>query len=158
MKKLIVAVLAAVTALALVACGGGGGNAGGGSAASGGSAGSGSGAAPAPAGETITIKMSTYDSDQGSLTSKIRVFQDKLVELSGGTIQFDFYTGGQLAAVFEEYAFLSSGAIDMCFFLPGPNTANNPFVYGVEGAGDQTVARDCMLSLYFKLLIFGIYP
>ena len=100
--------------------------------------------------ETLTLKMACFSGEETFFSQKCVIWQNKVKELSGGTIDFDYYPGGTLCAINEEYDFLGSGVIDVAFFMPAPNTSIIPYSYGVEGAGDVDLAADCMRSIYLE--------
>jgi len=126
MKKLLAVLLAAVMVCVLGACGS--------SSSSGGNA-AGSGADVAPSGETVTLTMSMFDSG-GSFNDQIaQMFIDKVDELSGGTVQFQYFNNGSFCSLFEDYDYVCNGTVDCSWTYPGPNMT--VFPWGYANVGNQ---------------------
>ncbi len=77
--------------------------------------------------EIITLRCGLNNPDSHPLVQSMFEFNEILKEKSGGRIEIDFFTGGQLGDKATQMQSLQTGALDMYMIMPGM-IAN----YGVE--------------------------
>ena len=106
MKKLFALLLTLVMALSLAACGGGNGGA------------SSSGGSSSDGGAKV-LRLSTHLSGDHSTMQMAAKFKDILKEKSGGTLDVEFYTDGQLGGQTENCESLKNGTVDMTIIDTG---------------------------------------
>jgi len=116
MKKFFALLLTLTIVLSLAACGGGGASSSGGDAQqSGGSSGS-----------AKVLRLSTHLSGDHSTMQMAQKFKDILKEKSGGSLDVEFYTDGQLGGQTENCESLKSGTVDMTIIDTGTLANYNP--------------------------------
>lgn len=109
MKKLLTLILALSMTLSLAACGGSSSS---GSSTSGETSGD---AAP----ETKVLRLSTHLSIDHSTMQMAQKFKELLAEKSGGTLDVEFYTDGQLGGQTENCESMKAGSVDMSIIDSG---------------------------------------
>lgn len=116
MKKLLTLILALSMTLSLAACGGSSSS---GSSTSGETSGD---AAP----ETKVLRLSTHLSIDHSTMQMAQKFKELLAEKSGGTLDVEFYTDGQLGGQTENCESMKAGSVDMSIIDTGTLANYNP--------------------------------
>ena len=116
MKKLFALLLALAMTLSLAACGGKKDEA---------PASSDKPATEAPA-EKKVLRLSTHLSIDHSTMQMAQKFKELLVEKSGGTLDVEFYTDGQLGSQTENCESLKAGTVDMTIIDTGTLANYNP--------------------------------
>lgn len=116
MKKLLTLILALSMTLSLAACGGSSSS---GSSTSGETSGD---AAP----ETKVLRLSTHLSIDHSTMQMAQKFKELLAEKSGGTLDVEFYTDGQLGGQTENCESMKAGSVDMSIIDSGTMANYNP--------------------------------
>ena len=110
MKKICALLLTFAMVLYLAACGGGNGDSAGGDSASG---------ASSSGGDAKVLRLSTHLSGDHSTMQMAAKFKDILKEKSGGTLDVEFYTDGQLGGQTENCESLKNGTVDMTIIDTG---------------------------------------
>nr|WP_325204623.1 TRAP transporter substrate-binding protein [uncultured Oscillibacter sp.] len=113
MKKICAWLLALVMALSLAACGGNDGN---GGATSGNTS----------SGGAKVLRLSTHLSGDHSTMQMAEKFKEILKEKSGGSLDVEFYTDGQLGGQTENCESLKAGTVDMTIIDTGTLANYNP--------------------------------
>lgn len=113
MKKLFALLLTLVMALSLAACGGGNGGA------------SSSGGSSSDGGAKV-LRLSTHLSGDHSTMQMAAKFKEILKEKSGGSLDVEFYTDGQLGGQTENCESLKAGTVDMTIIDTGTLANYNP--------------------------------
>ena len=113
MKKLFALLLTLVMALSLAACGGGNGGA------------SSSGGSSSDGGAKV-LRLSTHLSSDHSTMQMAAKFKEILKEKSGGSLDVEFYTDGQLGGQTENCESLKAGTVDMTIIDTGTLANYNP--------------------------------
>ncbi|MCQ6275378.1 TRAP transporter substrate-binding protein DctP [Bacillus sp. V3B] len=67
--------------------------------------------------EKIVIKMADHFPTGHFLLDMTQTFMDRAVELSGGKIKFEYYSGGQLGTINESAGLVKDGAVDIAYAL-----------------------------------------
>ena len=145
MKKLFALLLALVMTLSLAACGGSKTEA---PAADSGSS-SDQTTTEAPA-EAKVLRLSTHLSIDHSTMQMAQKFKELLVEKSGGTLDVEFYTDGQLGGQTENCESLKAGTVDMTIIDTGTlanyNTAagllDMPYLFSSKEQAVEAVSGD----------------
>lgn len=117
MKKICALLLTFAMVLSLAACGGGNGDSAGGDSASG---------ASSSGGDAKVLRLSTHLSGDHSTMQMAAKFKDILKEKSGGTLDVEFYTDGQLGGQTENCESLKNGTVDMTIIDAGTLANYNP--------------------------------
>lgn len=117
MKKLFALLLALTMTLSLAACGG---SQDGGTAPSDNQSGTGASA------EKTVLRLSTHLSIDHSAMQMAQKFKELLAEKSGGTLDVEFYTDGQLGGQTENCESLKAGTLDMTIIDTGTLANYNP--------------------------------
>lgn len=79
-------------------------------------------------GETIVLKIANSYNVNEMGGKAIAYFADYIEEHTGGSVKFERYMGGTLCALPEEFAFCSSGAIDVCTILQDMFISAVPYI------------------------------
>lgn len=136
MKKFFALLMSLAMVLSLAACGGGeateeGGGDGGN-------------------GETKVLRLSTHLSIDHSTMQMAQKFKELLVEKSGGSLDVEFYTDGQLGGQTENCESLKAGTLDMTIidtgtlanYNPAAGILDMPYLFATKEQAIETVSGD----------------
>lgn len=77
--------------------------------------------------ETITLKLATDMSTESiGYTDIMKPYMDRVTELTGGQVQFDFYPNGQLGKAADLVSLTSTGVADISLIYPTYNPSEMP--------------------------------
>ena len=135
MKKFFALLMSLAMVLSLAACGGGE------ATEEGGSGGD---------GETKVLRLSTHLSIDHSTMQMAQKFKELLVEKSGGSLDVEFYTDGQLGGQTENCESLKAGTLDMTIidtgtlanYNPAAGILDMPYLFSTKEQAIETVSGD----------------
>lgn len=138
MKKFFALLMSLAMVLSLAACGGGEATEEGGSGSDGGN------------GETKVLRLSTHLSIDHSTMQMAQKFKELLVEKSGGSLDVEFYTDGQLGGQTENCESLKAGTLDMTIidtgtlanYNPAAGILDMPYLFSTKEQAIETVSGD----------------
>lgn len=138
MKKFFALLMSLAMVLSLAACGGGEATEEGGSGGDGGN------------GETKVLRLSTHLSIDHSTMQMAQKFKELLVEKSGGSLDVEFYTDGQLGGQTENCESLKAGTLDMTIidtgtlanYNPAAGILDMPYLFSTKEQAIETVSGD----------------
>ena len=138
MKKFFALLMSLAMVLSLAACGGGEAIEEGGSGGDGGN------------GETKVLRLSTHLSIDHSTMQMAQKFKELLVEKSGGSLDVEFYTDGQLGGQTENCESLKAGTLDMTIidtgtlanYNPAAGILDMPYLFSTKEQAIETVSGD----------------
>lgn len=138
MKKFFALLMSLAMVLSLAACGGGEATEEGGSSGDGGN------------GETKVLRLSTHLSIDHSTMQMAQKFKELLVEKSGGSLDVEFYTDGQLGGQTENCESLKAGTLDMTIidtgtlanYNPAAGILDMPYLFSTKEQAIETVSGD----------------
>lgn len=138
MKKFFALLMSLAMVLSLAACGGGEATEEGDSGGDGGN------------GETKVLRLSTHLSIDHSTMQMAQKFKELLVEKSGGSLDVEFYTDGQLGGQTENCESLKAGTLDMTIidtgtlanYNPAAGILDMPYLFSTKEQAIETVSGD----------------
>ena len=138
MKKFFALLMSLAMVLSLAACGGGEATEEGGSGGDGGN------------GETKVLRLSTHLSIDHSTMQMAQKFKELLVLKSGGSLDVEFYTDGQLGGQTENCESLKAGTLDMTIidtgtlanYNPAAGILDMPYLFSTKEQAIETVSGD----------------
>lgn len=101
-------------------------------------------------GETKVLRLSTHLSIDHSTMQMAQKFKELLVEKSGGSLDVEFYTDGQLGGQTENCESLKAGTLDMTIidtgtlanYNPAAGILDMPYLFSTKEQAIETVSGD----------------
>ena len=140
MKKFFALLMTLAMVLSLAACGG----------ETGDSASTGDDSGESTSGEARVLRLSTHLSIDHSTMQMAQKFKELLVEKSGGTLDVEFYTDGQLGGQTENCESLKAGTLDMTIidtgtlanYNPAAGILDMPYLFATKEQAIETVSGE----------------